>query len=157
MDQPFINYHAIKDGLYDNIYMNQHVSLYEDADAVQNYETSSICHFSYPIGNFAHKYERMKNFVIKLLNEELPDQNIPEILDQGYTWEYGYIRFNSDGQLETKWGEGKYDILNAALRYIKVYWSGFYHILKMNATFDSYISIRIGPQDFDYVKGSRLP
>ena len=68
MDQPFINYHAIKDGLYNNILLKPYISLYEGNDTVDNYETSIICHFSYPIGNFAHKYERMINFFNKILN-----------------------------------------------------------------------------------------
>ena len=68
LDQPFINYHAIKDGLYDNNALNPYVSLYENADTVTNYATSVICHFSFPIGNFAHKYYRMKQFLIGLLS-----------------------------------------------------------------------------------------
>ena len=117
MDQPFINYIVNKDNVYDNTYMNQHVSLYEDEDTVQNYETSSICHFSYPIGNFAHKYERMQNFVIKILHDELPNQKIPEIIGRSYSWGYGYIKFTLDG-IDTTWGPGKYDILHAAHRII---------------------------------------
>jgi hypothetical protein len=68
LDQPFINYHAIKDGLYDNKALNPYVSLYENADTVTNYATSVICHFSFPIGNFAHKYYRMKQFFIGILS-----------------------------------------------------------------------------------------
>jgi len=68
LDQPFINYHAIKDGLYNNKALNPYVSLYENADTVANYATSVICHFSFPIGNFEHKYYRMKQFFIGLLS-----------------------------------------------------------------------------------------
>jgi lipopolysaccharide biosynthesis glycosyltransferase len=67
MDQPFINYHAIKDSLYDNSLLNSHVSLFEGNDEVNNYETSSVCHFSFPIGNFGHKYARMKKFLDKII------------------------------------------------------------------------------------------
>lgn len=68
MDQPFINYHAIQGSIYDNTAMNPYVSLYEQGDAVANYTTSVVCHFSFPIGNFAHKYGRMKAFFLGLLN-----------------------------------------------------------------------------------------
>lgn len=156
MDQPFINYHAIKDSLYNNKYMNQHVSLFEDEDLVQNYETSSICHFSYPIGNFGHKYDRMKKFVNKILNEALQEQpKIHGIIGRSYDWESGYIKFNLDG-LETKWGKGQYEILNENLRHIRVFWSGFYHILKMSDNLDSYICIRTWPDDFSLVKGNLI-
>lgn len=155
MDQPFINYHAIKDGLYDNTYMNQHVSLYEDLDAVQNYETSSICHFSYPIGNFGHKYERMKNFVIDILHKELYDQVLPEILGKSYTWGKGYIKFTVHG-LETTWGQGVYDILHAETRTIRVFWNNYYHILRMNQDLKSYICIRVGPRDFEMIEGTYI-
>jgi lipopolysaccharide biosynthesis glycosyltransferase len=155
MDQPFINYHVIKDVMYDNKYMNQHVSLYEDEDNVENYETSSICHFSYPIGNFAHKYERMQKFVIKILHEELPDQKIPGIIGRSYTWESGYIKFTLDG-LDTTWGPGKYDILHADNNVVRVFWNNHFHILKMNDALDSYICIRVWPRDFGLIKGLEI-
>lgn len=62
MDQPFINYHAIKDNLYNNKLLNPLISLYDGDISVNNYDTSIICHFSFPIGNFKHKYYRMINF-----------------------------------------------------------------------------------------------
>jgi hypothetical protein len=153
MDQPFINYHAIKDGLYDTTYMNQHVSLYEDADCVENYETSSICHFSYPIGNFGHKYQRMIDFVIKLLHTEDPNKRIDGLIGRSYTWGSGYIKFTADG-LSTEWGPGNYDILDANLRHIRVHWNSYFHILKINPALDSYICIRIWPRDFSLIEGT---
>jgi hypothetical protein len=41
----------------------------EDNDIVTNYETSIICHFSFPIGNFSNKNERMKKFMFEILKE----------------------------------------------------------------------------------------
>jgi len=69
LDQPFINYHAIKDLLYDNKILKPYISLYENVDEVNNYETSIICHFSFPIGNFNHKYNRMNKFLANLLKD----------------------------------------------------------------------------------------
>ena len=66
LDQPFINYHAIRDKMYNNTLLKTHVSLYE-GDTVDNYETSCICHFSFPIGNADHKYTRMENMYSSLL------------------------------------------------------------------------------------------
>lgn len=158
MDQPFINYHAIKDSLYDNKLLNPLVSLYEGNDTVTNYETSSICHFSYPIGNFQHKYERMIVFLDKILNTEITSLAIPDCLDRKYSWGSGYIKFKRT-HLETTWGSGSYKILDTNI--VCAYWKNHYHILQFNETFTKYLSIRTLPKDFnttegDYIKDSNL-
>jgi Glycosyl transferase family 8 len=145
MDQPFINYHAIKDGLYDNKALNPFVSLYEKEDEVKNYATSVICHFSFPIGNFAHKYYRMKMFFIKLLNDTSSEQPLEnEIVGKSYKWGDGFIKFNETG-IETTWGSGVYTLND--LYTVSANWSGFYHILRFNHDYTSFISIRISPAD----------
>lgn len=150
MDQPFINYHAIKDGLYNNVYMNQYVSLYEDNEIPTNSEISSICHFSYPIGNFGHKYDRMKNFVVDILHKGLPDQDLPEVLGKSYSWGKGYIKFMVNF-LETTWGNGIYYIIDAETRRVHVSWNGYYHILQFNPDLTSFTCIRVGPRDFEMI------
>jgi hypothetical protein len=67
MDQPFINFHAIKDSLYNNKLLIPYVTLFEGEDIVNNCSTSAICHFSFPIGNFGHKFFRMCNFLTKII------------------------------------------------------------------------------------------
>jgi O-methyltransferase len=85
MDQPFINFHAIRNGLYNNQILNPYVSLFEGVDEVPNYATSIVCHFSYPIGNMWNKYDRMNKFLIKLINStstaiQSPDALISKII-----------------------------------------------------------------------------
>jgi predicted O-methyltransferase YrrM len=85
MDQPFINFHAIRDGVYNNQLLNPYVSLFEGTDVVPNYETSIVCHFSYPIGNMWNKYDRMNKFLLKLINStsttiQSPDSLISKII-----------------------------------------------------------------------------
>ena len=150
MDQPFINFHAIKDSLYDNFLLNPYVSLYEGSDEVSNYETSLICHFSFPIGNFAHKHFRMINFFKKLLLEGRSELQL-EVIGKRYCWNTGYIRFSSDA-LETSWGNGTFSFLDS--RTIVASWNSFEHILRFNHDFSEYFSIRILPLDFEYISGS---
>jgi hypothetical protein len=155
MDQPFINYHAIKDSLYDNQLLNPYVSLFEGNDTVDNYNTSSICHFSFPIGNFGHKFNRMHSFLKKTLYRAICDDDI-DIVGKKYSWGSGYIKFvrNNEGylKLETKWGNGTFTILDKRL--ICVEWNKHYHVIKFNDTLTEYTSIRTDPADFDYSSGS---
>ena len=155
MDQPFINYHAIKDKLSDTTVLNPLVSLYEGEDIVSNYTTSIICHFSYPIGNFSHKYNRMIAFFNTLLNTSSNSRIIDaDCIERKYSWNGGYIMFvnsNTGKYLQTTWGKGEYTILDS--HHISAVWNGFYHILKFNNDFTRYISIRTYPQDFEYSDG----
>jgi lipopolysaccharide biosynthesis glycosyltransferase len=158
MDQPFINFHAIKDKLYDNQTLNPHVSLFENNETVDNYTTSSICHFSFPIGNFSHKYNRMCDFLDKTLNKETNSTTIYELIGRKFSWNHGYIKFmvNYKGlyKLETSWGEGAFIVLNPST--ICAFWNNFDHILKFNEQFTEYISIRTNPRDFEFSRGSLI-
>lgn len=158
MDQPFINFHAIKDSLYDNQLLNSHVSLFEGNDTVSNYTTSSICHFSFPIGNFGHKFFRMKEFLDKTLNRDTVSNASLDLMDKKYSWNTGYIRFSVDTKgfniLETTWGNGSFIVLDNQT--ICAHWNTFYHIMKFNESFTEYISIRTNPKDFEFTKGSLI-
>jgi len=156
MDQPFINFHAIKDKLYDNQLLNPYISLFEDNDIVTNYKTSSICHFSFPIGNFGHKYNRMSKFFLKILTEQKPILNTMNINSKKYSWRDGYITFFEKDKLITTWSQyGKYTLIQPLI--IQAVWNNHYHILKMNENCTEYISIRTHPMDFDFIIGSILP
>ena len=160
MDQPFINYHAIKDNLYDNTLLNSHVSLFEGNDTVDNYETSSICHFSFPIGNFGHKFHRMCEFLDKTLIRQFQKELVMDIIGKKYTWGTGtgYIKFviadNSLPAIETTWGKGKVIVLDRSIVYVE--WNRCAHVLQFNSTVTEYLSIRTGPMDFELTRGSLL-
>jgi hypothetical protein len=158
MDQPFINFHAIKDSLYDNKTLNPFVSLLEGNDTVDNYTTSSICHFSSPTSNFGHKYNRMSEFLYKTLYRKTSSDNIPNIIDKEYSWGLGYIKFiaNYDGlfKLETTWGTGSFQIINEFT--VSAVWNNYYHILQFNKYYTEYISIRTSPRDFEFSRGSLI-
>jgi glycosyltransferase involved in cell wall biosynthesis len=147
LDQPFINYHAIQNGIYNNKTLNPFVSLYEKTDTVTNYETSVICHFSFPIGNFGHKYKRMKTFFIKLLRNPLIHACEYENRVKGkrFTWGTGFIEFTDGENLKTGWGKGKYQIKAPYL--ICAFWNNYYHMLRFNEDFSECITVRIYPED----------
>ena len=147
MDQPFINYHAIKDNLYNNKLINPIVSLFEGNDSVDNYDTSIICHFSYPIGNFGHKYKRMVDFLNKVLNITVNKDALVDIINKKYSCGIGYIQFN-DLDIITSWGKGSFDILDNYT--VRVYWNNYYHILQFNSDYTKYIGIRTWPLDFEF-------
>jgi hypothetical protein len=155
MDQPFINFHAIKDNLYDNQLLNPFVSLYEGNDTVYNYISSSICHFSFPIGNFGHKFNRMCEFLHKTLNRNTFSNTTLDIIGKKYNWGSGYIKFTISHEgystLITSWGNGSFDFIGPFN--ISVYWNNHYHILQFNKDFTEYISIRTHPRDFEFSKG----
>jgi len=145
LDQPFINFHAIRNKLYDNSFLNTHVSLYE-GDDVFNYATSSICHFSYPIGNSDHKYARMEAFFrTELTRTEATESWTPATYNWGL---HGTISF-SDKQFVTPWGSGTYEHLRKNV--IRVCWSGWDHILHFNEDRTRATSVRVSPLDFDVV------
>ena len=151
MDQPFINYHAIKDGLYDNTWIAPHVSLYEDEDAVTNYETSAICHFSFPIGNWSHKFGRMSVFFKDLLTANDDGVATTRFVGESFTWgASGFIHFGPAGKLETTWGTGTYESIGSRVR---ATWMNHSHILTFSPDSESYASIRIQPLDFDWTTG----
>jgi hypothetical protein len=162
MDQPFINYHAIKDSLYDNQILNPLVSLFEGNDTVDNYATSVICHFSYPIGNFGHKFFRMSNFLTKILSTPY-NTYTQEIVGKKYSWgpgkESGSIKFIIDATwnlvIETTWAKGTVKVLNPT--WFIVEWQNHKHVLKFDDALTSYSSIRIHPNDFDFTYGSEVP
>lgn len=162
MDQPFINFHAIKDSLYNNQILNPLVSLFEGDDKVDNYATSVICHFSYPIGNFGHKFHRMCNFLTKILSTPY-NTYTREIVGKKYSWGpgkgSGFIKFIIDVSwnlvVETTWAKGTVEVLNPT--WFIVEWQNHRHVLKFDDNLTSYSSIRIHPNDFNFISGSEIP
>jgi len=158
MDQPFINYHAIKDSLYNNKVLNPLVSLFEGNDTVDNYSTSVICHFSFPIGNFGHKFYRMKKFLDITLNRQINSYAPIDLIGRKYSWNGGFIKFvtNESGScsINTSWGKGEITILDSNI--VRVEWNSFVHIISFNETLTSYISTRLWPNDFDITTGNLL-
>lgn len=146
MDQPFINYHAIKDRLYDNQLLKPLVSLYEDKEIPTNVATSTICHFSFPIGDAGHKYERMATFFRDILTAVEGGVEPISVQGRSYVWDIhgGWIKFCADGILETRWGRGVYYQIGA--NRVRADWNHHFHVLTFST--NSCTSIRIQPLDF---------
>jgi len=158
MDQPFINYHAIKDSLYNSKLLKPLVSLFEGNDTVDNYASSIICHFSFPIGNFEHKFRRMKRFLDITLTRKINSSMSLDLIGRKYSWNGGFIKFITDEtgscNVNTSWGKGQMKVLDSNM--IKVEWNTFVHILSFNKTLTSYISTRVWPNDFEITTGYLL-
>ena len=153
MDQPFINYHAFMTHICNTDLLKDDVSLYEDQVTVANADTASICHFSFPIGNFEHKYQLMSYFFQNLLISPSSGTSVIDMAGKRYRWNGGYIRF-LEGKVETTWGKGTYSVLGPKMVYVA--WNNHWHVLSFNPDFTEYISIRTIPMDFDCVRGALL-
>lgn len=75
---------------------------------------------------------------------------ISEILDKSYAWNSGFIRFDMDNVLTTKWGKGTYNCIDAYT--INATWNSFMHILTMNSSYTAYTAIR--SNDKEITKGT---
>jgi len=167
-DQPFISYNLINESMYNNTLLPPFISLYgAEENMVTNDDTSIICHFSFPIGNFSHKYHRMKDFFKTLLNTEEPlvlkkDACTCDV-KQGFchlcnlsrnnilSWESNQVTFNKNF-LHTKWGSGSYKYIHYNV--IEATWCRCDHIIILQS--DTFFSIRTNPLDFEVVRGKRV-
>ena len=155
LDQPFINYHAIKDSLYENKTLIPYVSLFEDNDTPTNLDTSIVCHFSFPIGNFGHKYSRMRRYFKGLLSNYTDVTKCAiDIVGRTYSWDNrGMIQFINETDIVTTWGKGQYDVMDSDT--LCVYWNNHYHMIKLMPD-DTFMCIRTSPDDFETIFGKRI-
>jgi hypothetical protein len=150
LDQPFINYHAIKDNVYDNQVLKPYVALFEGEEGPENETTAIVCHFSFPIGNFGHKCNRMKRYLHTLLTTNT--KNICDVKG-GYSWGAGTVHFINETDVQTTWGCGKYSSLDT--NRVCVYWNNHHHVIRFD-TSGSYFGMRIWPEDFVTCSGVLL-
>ena len=153
LDQPFINYHAIKDGLYENQTLKPYIALYEDNDVPTNENTAIICHFSFPIGNFGHKYNRMKTYFNRYLNHFTIEDKfkiVDTLKGTRYSFANGFLAFQENQVLLTKWGKGTYEFITADM--VRCVWNNHYHVLRFTGT--GYFGVRTWPNDYVMVTGT---
>jgi len=151
MDQPFISYNMITESMYNNTALKPFVGLYEEPETVVNYDTSIICHFTFPIGNFGHKYYRMKNFFTNLMKVE-PVPGAPSVdATKKYvlTWESNIITIHN-GVVYTPWGAGTAKHLHTNC--FEATWNTYSHIVYVYK--DTFLSVRTFPLDFGIVAGT---
>lgn len=158
-DQAFINYHFIKSTKYNNTLMEKYGLIYcIDPPPPPSAPTPVvICHFVWPIGNAQHKLGRMKPHLTHVLKNYASIFNETEygpiLLGTSYTWNSsGWIRFEANGLLETKWCQGTYEWVGTHSLYAT--WAGLTHFLRFNDDYSGFISIRLG--DLDFINGTRI-
>ena len=154
LDQPFFNYHAIKDNLYDNQALKPYVALFEGEEGPENETTAIVCHFSYPIGNFGHKCNRMKTYLNKCLNHWVlkdPCSIQNHLVNKRFSWGLGFIEFqkpsnstSTTGILNTKWGLGTYEFITENI--ICVGWHRYFHVIQIKD--NTYFGLRTWPNDY---------
>jgi FkbM family methyltransferase len=154
-DQPFVNYHFIKAGKYDNKMLETHGLIYcIDPPPPPSAPTNVVlCHFVWPIGNAKHKMGRMKPHLTHILKNYKDisvkyEFMVPDIKDYCYRWNSGWIRFEPNGLLVTKWTSGSYEWLDS--HSLHASWGGFKHFLRFNSSYTSFMSARLG--DIEFVK-----
>jgi FkbM family methyltransferase len=157
-DQAFINYHFIKADKYDNKLMEKYGLIYcIDPPPPPSAPTDVvICHFVWPIGNAKHKLGRMRPHLTHLLKNYASiyneSNNGPILLGISYTWgSYGWIRFEANSLLVTKWCQGSYEWVGTHSLYAS--WAGITHFLRFSQDYSSFMSVRLG--DNEYVKGKK--
>ena len=156
-DQAFINYHFIKADKYDNKLMEKYGLIYcIDPPPPPSAPTDVVlCHFVWPIGNAKHKLGRMRPHMTHLLKDydkifESPLYNTPILLGTMYLWSsHGWIRFEANGLLVTKWAQGSYVWVNS--HSLHATWAGFTHFLRFNSTYDKCFSVRLGDIDIIHI------
>ena len=159
LDQPFINYHAIRDGNHDTTLLLKYAALYDDEPSPPPLGPTSIilCHFSWPIGIAASKFARMGQHVVHLLNNyaAIYEPGFPGSgsgpINATYTWGNGYIQLEPSGLLKTTWGKGTYKWCGEHA--LEATWAGYSHLLYFSADYEQYMSIRKG--DMQCVSGLR--
>jgi SAM-dependent methyltransferase len=157
MDQPFINYHAIKNGMCENQTLKPHVALFEDVDHPPNEDTAAICHFSFPIGNFAHKYGRMRRYFTTMLDHVVTPatpNRVCNVIGRTYSWGTGILHFINDATLATTWGNGTYAVLDK--NRVRVTWNNYYHVIEFTNEGRDYVGVRTFPSDFGICVGTEL-
>jgi hypothetical protein len=160
-DQPFINYHCIKNGKQDTDLLEKYGLIYcMDPPPPPSGPTDIIlCHFVWPIGNAQHKKNRMVQHVSHILKHYMnmtkfiEPFSAPKLEGTAYSWgDSGQISFLEGGILKTTWANGTYKWLDKYT--LQATWSGFTHVLRMDTTYSEYSSLRVG--DVDYVSGKKL-
>jgi len=152
-DQPFINYHAIKNNKYNINLLNDYICLTGSKLKPILPDQNSKIIINHFFDNLEiNKYSRMKNHINDLLKLIESNNNLfsnRRILYKEYEWVAGRVSFENNFEINTTWGKGKYVLINEYV--LKVSWSKYEHILIFNNDFTKYYSFRFG--DFNVING----
>jgi hypothetical protein len=147
-DQPFVNYHIIKNNLSNTEVMKEYIFLtHKDYPISPSINKKLIMNHFYSKTSMS-KLQQMKyhmDHILKIYKDILaPDYiniSIKHILYKQYTWEDGRILFHKDNIIITSWGKGTYKMINTHT--LEATWHSKNHILIFNSSFTKYTSIRL--------------
>jgi hypothetical protein len=95
----------------------------------------------------------MKTYFNRYLNHfTIEDKlKIVDILKgKRFSFANGFIEFQENQGLLTKWGKGTYEFITADM--VRCVWNNHYHVLRFNGT--TYFGVRTWPNDYVMVTGT---
>ena len=152
-EQPFLNFHSIKNALYDNTLMDKYGCIYGNKSiALPSNPTDVIlCHY---IGVIKIKKNAMLKHVTHLLDnyKKLLKQHkpfvVPNIIGNVYTWGNTRFTFIDNATFVTSWATYNYIWLDEFT--LEANWSKYSHIFRFNSDYTSYISVRKHTLDYGW-------
>ena len=154
-EQPFLNYHAIRNNLFDGNLMHDYVYIfgYHNPDAFSDdgfmlqakNKTNIINHIT--VGN---KFPYLEYFISILIDNFIDTRSSNEIsldiiLNKSYIWENGTIQFLKDNVLRTPWGTGQFKLLTAHIAEIS--WDNNRYCVVFDKQLEKYVSMKLGDRD----------
>ncbi len=144
MDQPFINYHFVKNNKYNHTLLESQVTLYSFEGSLPT--QGILAHFIE-----SNKHPRILRHLKNILNTFPVNSSITNsVIGKKYNWNSGFIKFENNNSLLTYWGKGTYTLFDEYT--FNVTWNGYSHIFKLNSTYDTYISVNIN--SYEIICGS---
>ena len=161
-DQPFLNYHAIKDNLFNSRYMNDAVFLTVQPTPDNSFQVirtpispsenkPTILHHFLDPDNMAAMKQHMNHLLNYYVSKSVLNNNmLNNLMNKRYSWGKGFIMFEQNNILQTWWGRGIYKWLDTCA--VEASWNGYHHIVVFDPSFKQYTSVCIN--NYDIVCGS---
>jgi lipopolysaccharide biosynthesis glycosyltransferase len=154
-DQQLLNYLCVKQNLFGEDVLKEYIFLtYTHYPVSPNTNQTLIMNHFYGTMKRKTKIERMKDHMRHLLNIYISKTTMDNHVFNGdiYSWNSGWILFNSMNVLLTKWHSGSYRCINPYI--YEVSWSNIRHILIFDHEYKSYTAIRL--DDINIVTGTKI-
>jgi hypothetical protein len=153
LDQGFLCYSAMRAGCVDDSgLMNRYAVLMDDSYVSRRHETATLLHFSWPLGSFENKKQRMDDYLNYCLKYWHPrDQVVSSAMNwnqKSWKWNQGFIQLFSNGHVNTPWGQGEWEPIGERL--FRAMWNGFSHTVRICEEDCCMLAVRAG--DFLTVK-----
>jgi hypothetical protein len=155
-EQPFINYNAIHNNLFNAYNMDKYVFIYSYDNATVALQHNSILlhakneqnivnHIA--IGNKGYMNYVLNLFIENYINNSNNTVLVDNVLNKNFTWKNEYIHFCKDNTLFTPHGITKYRLLNTNV--VETSWNNSHYCIIFDQQFKTYVSVKVGDVDID--------